>query len=365
LNRLAWLAVVALLLPDLAIAQPIPKIDDEREVAKERPGVVLIVRLAGDDRVVARVRAELASSGWPSVELTADPRDTQASLSRLSSLVSAAAAIRVHADAGAIEVWVAAPPGSPPAAADTISAGGSRPDDRVLALRATEALRARGLRLERRPREEPAPESPPPIETPLPKVVTPRTREPAVPGTPAPLGDLRGLWLEVAPGAALGPGGLTPAIDAWTSIRFDRSAWSAGALLLIPITDRRLAAPEGSAQLSLFMTGVFADLALLRGNVQVNAGVGIGTAISRMKGTARQGYESADDTVVAAAPFARASAHVEMGYGWRLIAGAMLGTGLPRISVYFADREVASWGRPYFFVGTLGVAAPLLTWGPK
>jgi hypothetical protein len=66
-----------------------------------------------------------------------------------------------------------------------------------------------------------------------------------------------------------------------------------------------------------------------------------------------------------AAPFARASAQVEIGYGWRLTAGAMLGAGLPRISVFFADREVASWGRPYFFVGTLGVAAPLLTWaGP-
>ena len=144
------------------------------------------------------------------------------------------------------------------------------------------------------------------------------------------LGDQRGLWLELAPGAALGPGGLTPAVDAWTSIRFDRSTWSAGAMLLVPITDRRLGAAEGSAQLSLFMTGAFADVALLRGSVQVNAGGGVGTAISRMKGTARAGYESADDTVWVAAPFARASAHVEMGYGWRLTAGAMFGTALPQ-----------------------------------
>jgi hypothetical protein len=237
-------------------------------------------------------------------------------------------------------------------------------DDRVLALRATEALRARGLRLEHRPMDEPAPEPPPPPEpTPPPPVVAPRrVHEPAMPGPPSPLAQVRGLWLELAPGAALSPGGLTPAFDAWTSIRFDRSAWSAGALLLVPITDRRLSAAEGSAQVSLFMTGAFADVALLRGTVQLNAGGGVGAAISRMKGSARPGYESADDTVWAAAPFVRASAQVEMGYGWRLTVGALLGTGLPRISVYFADREVATWGRPYFFVTTLGVAAPLLTW---
>jgi hypothetical protein len=179
---------------------------------------------------------------------------------------------------------------------------------------------------------------------------------------PPPAAYQRGLWLELAPGAALGPGGLTPAVDAWTSIRFDRGAWSAGALLLVPITDRRIGAAEGSAQLSLFMTGAFADVALLRGNVEVNAGAGVETAISRMKGTARSDLQSADDTVWVAAPFARASAHVEMGYGWRLTAGAMLGTSLPQISVRFVEREVATWGKPYFFVGTLGVAAPLLTW---
>jgi hypothetical protein len=368
LTRLACLAIAALLVPGLALAQTGPdaqagRTDDARETAKEKPGVVLIVRRPGDDRVVARVRAELASSGWPSVELTPEPRDAQTSLARLSALVSAAAAVRVHADAGAIEVWVAPPPGSPPSGVDTISAGGAHPDDRVLALRATEALRARGLRLERRPAEEPAPEpSPAPVEAPPPKAPPARARETAVPAAPpTPFGP-RGLWLELAPGAALGPGGLTPALDAWTSIRFDRSTWSAGALLLIPITDRRLAAAEGSAQLSLFMTGAFADVALLRGGVQLNAGAGVGMAISRMKGTARPTYQSADDTVWVAAPFARASAQIEMGYGWRLTAGAMLGTSLPQISVYFVDREVATWGKPYFFVGTLGVAAPLLTW---
>jgi hypothetical protein len=369
LTRLACLAIAALLVPGLALAQAAPdaqagRADDARETAKEKPGVVLIVRRPGDDRVVARVRAELASSGWPSVELTPEPRDAQASLARLSTLVSAAAAVRVHAESGAIEVWVAPPPGSPPSGVDTISVGGTRPDDRVLALRATEALRARGLRLERSPAEEPAPEPPPaPVEAPPLKRAPPRARE-TVPGAPpVPLdGPPRGLWFELAPAAALGPGGLTPALDAWTSIRFDRSTWSAGALLLIPITDRRLAATEGSAQLSLFMTGAFAEVALLRGGVQLNAGAGMGMAISRMKGTARPTYESADDTVWVAAPFARASAQIDMGYGWRLTSGAMLGTSLPQISVYFVDREVATWGKPYFFVGTLGVAAPLLTW---
>jgi hypothetical protein len=381
------IAVAALLVPGLARAQSVPRNDDRtgpaaaedpRDVAKERPGVVLIVRRPGDERVVARVRAELASSGWPSVELTPDSRDAQASLARLSSLVSAAAAVRVHAEAGAIEVWVAPPPGSPAAPVDTISVAGTRPDaggaegprrvtqadDRVLALRATEALRARGLHLERHPVEEPTPEPTPPAEPPLPpKVVPLRAREPAQPGAPAaPLGAPRGRWLELAPGAALSPGGLTPAFDGWTSLRFDRSTWSAGALLLLPITDRRVAAAEGSAQLSLFMTGAFADVALLRGPVQMNAGVGVAAAISRMKGTAHAGYEGDDDTVWSTAPFARASAHVDIGSGWRLTAGAMLGAGFPRIAVYFAEREVASWGRPYFFVGTLGVAAPLLTW---
>src|SRR2546423_14020861 len=64
--------------------------------------VVLIVRSPGDERIVARLRGELAATGCHIVELRPDPGQTEATLARMATMVSAAAAVRVRPDAAAI-----------------------------------------------------------------------------------------------------------------------------------------------------------------------------------------------------------------------------------------------------------------------
>jgi hypothetical protein len=172
-----------------------------------------------------------------------------------------------------------------------------------------------------------------------------------------------GIWLSLAPATALTPGGWGPALDGSVDVRVEHGVWSAGVLTIVPVTGRRIAGAEGDAQVSTFVAGVFGEVGLHRAPWQMNAGLGLGAAIARMNGTARAGYASSDETVVVAAPFTRLSCRLEVGHGWRVFAGAMLGTAAPRVSVQFIDREVATWGRPFFFVGAIGVDTALLTWG--
>ena len=111
---------------------------------EERERVILLVRTANDEGVMNRVRAELGASAWRILELRLDERLAKVSLGKLSAQQQARAAVRFSAAEARVELWVSAPAGN---IEETLDASDQRDDDAVVALRISEALRARGLNL--------------------------------------------------------------------------------------------------------------------------------------------------------------------------------------------------------------------------
>lgn len=104
---------------------------------------MLIVRAQGDERIVAALRAELASYRFRVLELTPRGAARGEALEVLARARSAQAAVRAQPDKLAAELWVET---SAASGQEVVAiAPGQRPE--LLATRATEAMRARGLRL--------------------------------------------------------------------------------------------------------------------------------------------------------------------------------------------------------------------------
>lgn len=112
------------------------------EAQDRKPSTVLVVRVPGDDSIVLRLRAELNSYRFRVVELPPGKR-TEA-LSQLAEEREAQAALRAKPDAMAVEVWVRANNTGARTNEELVTAGPGR-DPTVLAVRVTEAMRARGL----------------------------------------------------------------------------------------------------------------------------------------------------------------------------------------------------------------------------
>jgi hypothetical protein len=341
------------------------------------PSTLLLVRSAGDDRLVARIVAELGASGWTVAEVGPDAQLERTSLAELASARAVIAALRVRAAEGTIELWIARAPGAADGSLETLAAADA--DERVPALRVTEALRARGLIAAKSraapPREEPAAPKPQPAAQkpepesqakPEPEAEAANTSaredeeaeedialEPETP--PRPLPPLPRMWIELAPAGAISAGGIGPALDAFASLRYQRAAaWSVAVFALVPITSDRVTAPEGSARVSTLLAGAGADLHMQSGRIELGVRAGAGAAFTFMHGDARSGFHGDRETVVVAAIFAGPSLHLHLGGGFRLGLRALGGMALPRVAVRFPERDVAHWGRP-FGVATLGV----------
>jgi hypothetical protein len=110
-----------------------------------RPSRVVIARVAGDESIVIRLRAELSSYRFRVIELAASARRS-ALLSELAEEREAQAALRAKPEAMAVELWVRAGATGTRTTQELVTAGPSH-DPEVLALRVTEAMRARGLTL--------------------------------------------------------------------------------------------------------------------------------------------------------------------------------------------------------------------------
>ncbi|HET8937627.1 MAG TPA: hypothetical protein VFN67_29490 [Polyangiales bacterium] len=100
------------------------------------------MRVAGDESIVLRLRAELSSYRFRVVEQPAAARRSK-ELSELAEERDAQAALRAKPDAMAVELWIRA---GGRTSEELVSAGPGR-NPEVLALRVTEAMRARGLTL--------------------------------------------------------------------------------------------------------------------------------------------------------------------------------------------------------------------------
>jgi hypothetical protein len=387
--------------------------------SRDDPEAILLVRTRGDARFALRIRAELEASAFRVVEIGPDPELDVIALAELAARQSATAAIRVQPTRAQVELWMLRSQDSAAGALETLSVPGPRPNERVLALRVTEALRARWLRLgpagstgspgPAEARTEPPPLARKPAQAAAARADAPAESDSAAPdesdaararaapeerpeqGEPPraqPDGDaseraaraaddeaeqepeadepppvplrVPQLWLELAPAVAFSPGGLGPALDVSASARLQLAAeWSLGALAIVPIWSERVEEQEGSARVHTLMLGGAADYHVGARPLQFSAGLGLAALLSLMSGSTELPLSEETDMVATVGPFARVALHVELGAGLHLCARALVGASIPEVGVHFVDREVAHWGRP-FVVATLGIELPLL-----
>ena len=93
--------------------------------------MIVLVRSAGDDGVMMRLRADLRESGWRILEVRDDERFAAAPLGGVAEREGASAAVRIDTRRDAIELWVSRPDGP---VEDTVAS--TEPlSDQVLALR--------------------------------------------------------------------------------------------------------------------------------------------------------------------------------------------------------------------------------------
>lgn len=342
-------------------------------VSDEPARVILLVRTVNDDGVMNRVRAELGASAWRILELRLDERLGRVPLSELAAQQQARAAVRFNAAEARVELWVFRPPRD---LEETLDAADERDDDAVVALRISEALRARGLDLgaeaklsaeAKDPAEgegqgeakgpEASREAAKPSPRPEQAAKAAAAREVTGPGEVREQ-DRSGheLWLELAGAVSGSPGELGAAIGAWGGARLALGPrWACSLFGVIPLSSQQLSGVEGSARVASYLLGASTEAAWLRRpRWQLGAGVGLAGSRTEMEGTAASGYVGSGDAVYALSPLARVTARVQLAEGVWLSAGGLAGLAFPEVSVKFADRVAAHWGRP-LLLATLGL----------
>lgn len=313
---------------------------------------VLIVRVQGDDSVIARLHAELAFSAWQIVEITANADDSE--LPALAAQHDAAAAVRCDVARG-LELWVASSTSSSPGTLDRIDVAGANRDPGVPVWRVMEALRARGLQF-----SDPGPSPQPPLQ-PLAserraaeerqlaaarnkaaQAAPERARREGASTLP------RQLALELGPAYIWSPGGLGGSVNGWANARFGSGRWSLSALVLAPLATSRLARVEGEARISTVIVAAAADVTWLELRaLRFSSGVGLGPSVTTMTGAGRAGYVAATERQWVPTAFLRSGVRMELGNSLALGGSALLGATMHPISVDFAERRVAIWGRPW------------------
>jgi len=331
---------------------------DEPAAPDERPSadalgerVILLLRTPGDDETIARLRLELHESGWRILEVRADERSLAEPLGTTAERERVTAAVRVDAARGVVDLWVRRSDGP---IEEAITAPGERSSGHVLALRAAEVLRARGLLMP--PVEHVEVTKPPP---PPPPVEQPATAPAPTPATPA--HDRARFSLEAGPGLVLSPGGLGPlaVVDVGMRLEFG-SVWSLSVLGLIPFTHQTVEAPEGEASIATSVIGGLLELEWARlGFGGFRSGVGLGGTVTQMSGTGGPGFQGTEDTVTALSPLARTSFHANLSSWLRLRTAVAAGAALPPVRIAFGSREVAHWGRPFVVASVALEASPL------
>jgi hypothetical protein len=120
---------------------------------------------------------------------------------------------------------------------------------------------------------------------------------------------------------------------------------------------------EGRASLEPSLAGLGASLQSRHRGWTFAIGAAFGVAWVDMRGERpSSGFSVRSDRVTAAAGFGELALSKTLVDGLRLRSELWFGSTVPRVAIRFADREVATWGRP-FAVATLALelAVPGLT----
>jgi hypothetical protein len=243
-----------------------------------------------------------------------------------------------------IDLWVLRTDGP---VEETIDASGDAQSEQILALRVSEALRARGLLVSRpvAPEEQESIAPPPAAAT--------AARVDAAPEQAPHAASRSGqLWFELGPAVVLSPGGLEPLLSIDAGVRWEvTERWALCLDALLPVTRQSVTAPEGEADMSTWLFGGSVELewaTLPFGGFR--SAIGAAGTVTTMSGSAGPGFAGVDDTVAAFAPLANTSFHANLGRSFRLRSAATVGAAFPTVRIEFGSREVASWGRPFVAV---------------
>jgi hypothetical protein len=296
--------------------------------------------------LLPRLGAELASSGFgvDVVTPSAFPLSRQ-EMEQLGRQEHASLAL-VMMEAGAgIELWVLDPATGKSTFREVIlSLYDPRDAPDVIAIRVVETFRATLIDLER---AQPAPEAEPKPELVVEAPAT--TRSPPR------------FTLAVGAGGAYSWGGvgIMPELNgsvAWTAT--PRFSFALDGALTAATT--KLRGPEGEADIGWYLAGLSMRFTATNPDaiVRLRSGVGAWVAVMHLDGHAAATYVSTPSTFVSAIPHLDLGLRVALTSRLGLAANLSGGASIPGTSIRFADRQIATWGRPLWLAG-VAVEAPL------
>ena len=290
-----------------------------------------------DERTLTRLRAELDALGLRVVEVAAPPgTQSPRTLERAAREVGAFAALRIVPWERGIEVWIADRVTGKTLLRELVVAPGEAADE-IVAVRAVELLRASLLELEL-PQNHAGSVPPPPAVERL--VSNPRRKAPE---------PRSGFEFGLGAGPLLSPGGVNPNWQLLLEARYVMGpTWGAEIVLLLPTLPSTIRQPEGSADITVFVAGAGLTAEMLPKSDPwlARVALGVGGAALRMVGSPGPLYVGQTDSVLVALPYTRLDLLYRVGPQLRLGGSIWAGVALPRAAVTFADRRVATWGRP-------------------
>jgi hypothetical protein len=296
--------------------------------------LIALVENHGSRALVARLEAELTTTGFRVERVRARTRE---SLAQVAARSGALAVVMVRSGDLTIELWGEHPDSGATAFSDSIRVDASRKD--VAAVTAVESLRGRLLRLGVTPdtlASEVAPPEPP-------------SAPPEKPPEPA-----RPLTFGAFLAGGVGVGVSAPAGFARVGLHFEPVRFLSVALsgAWQPLT-HDLHEPEGSASVRIAYLTLGADLLLERDPLSFGLGPAFALVLVDMEGSAGGNYRGVHDPVWTVGPLAHAMLAYRLLGPLHLRVDGELGVTFPRVAVRFAGRDAAEWGQP-FALGTVG-----------
>lgn len=305
--------------------------------------IVVISSPTTEPGMLKRLRAELVGLGFLVVQIeSSDDDGTPDSLAEAAQEQEALAAIRVVSIRTGVTVWIADLV-TGKTVFRTLAGSGSDVSGEVVALRAVELLRASlmELTLWRENAELPGPA----LRALVPPAPSPRTT--AVPTR---------LRLALGP-AMLADAETGRAVHAMVGARYEALEYiSLRAFVLAPVLAASVERPEGKARLytGLVGLGIDADVLPPSSSLRIRLGTSAALAYLRVSGTASGAYAARAQALWTGAAMLQSCASYRVTPKLAVALDLFAGLSAPRPVIYFADRRVAAWGRP--FVGaSLGI----------
>jgi hypothetical protein len=301
---------------------------------------ILVVRVAGDERIVSRARAELVALGYNVVVMSA-AGGVPEPLKSLASARQAHAALRSTPSNTGIELWVGDPSTGRTAFEEVVALETTERNDQLLALRATEVVRARLIE----------------------SLISPRPREQSierdVPPEPAPVLDSHNrhvlLSLEAGAGYLEHQQRLDGGFHGTFALRTSpHRSFALSAFLVLPLEKARLAGESGDATVDARIVGIGLEYVPVQQPFRAAFGGGAGLASIGFEGEAEPPLEARTGSIATAILSAHVAATVDVGWRVRLRPALMVAWSVPRVVVRIAGQEEAAWGQP-LFLGTIGL----------